>query len=105
MVFKYDKYIWKILNKYGGKNSDHMLWLKLCQYFKEDNPMSDDKIKEQLDKLKAEQKAKSNKRKFVENYIKKNANRFEDKLTAVKITQKADQNLFANAIKELMKKN
>ena len=46
---------------------------------------------------------KSNKRKFVENYIKKNANRFEDKLTAVKITQKADKNLFANAIKELMK--
>ena len=67
--------------------------------------MSDNRIKEQLDILKSEQKAKSNKRKFVENYIKKNANRFEDKLTAVKITQKADQNLFANAIKELMKKN
>ena len=67
--------------------------------------MSDNKIKEQLDRLKSEQKAKSNKKKFVENYIKKNATRFEDKLTAVKITQKADQNLFANAIKELMKKN
>jgi hypothetical protein len=65
--------------------------------------MSDDRIKEQLDILKSEEKAKSNKRKIVENYIKKNANRFEDKLTAVKITQKADQNLFANAIKELMK--
>ena len=65
--------------------------------------MSDDRIKEQLDILKSEEKAKSNERKFVENYIKKNANRFEDKLTAVKITQKADQNLFANAIKELMK--
>ena len=67
--------------------------------------MSDNKIKEQLDRLKSEQKAKSNKKKFVENYIKKNATRFEDKLNAVKITQKADQNLFANAIKELMKKN
>ena len=67
--------------------------------------MSDNRIKEQLDRLKSEQKAKSNKKKFVENYIKKNATRFEDKLTAVKITQKADQNLFASAIKELMKKN
>ena len=65
--------------------------------------MSDNRIKEQLDILKSEEKAKSNKRKFVENYIKKNTNRFEDKLTAVKITQKTDQNLFANAIKELMK--
>ena len=65
--------------------------------------MNDDRLKEQLDILKSEEKAKSNKRKFVENYIKKNATRFEDKLTAVKITQKADQNLFANAIKELMK--
>ena len=67
--------------------------------------MSDNRIKEQLDILKSEEKAKSNKRKFVENYIKKNATRFEDKLTAVKITHKADQNLFASAIKELMKKN
>ena len=33
--------------------------------------MSDDRIKEQLDILKSEEKAKSNKRKFVENYIKK----------------------------------
>ena len=67
--------------------------------------MSDNRIKEQLNILKSEEKAKSNKRKFVENYIKKNATRFEDKLTAIKITQKADQNLFASAIKELMKKN
>ena len=65
--------------------------------------MSDNRINEQLDILKSEEKAKSKKKKFLENYIKKNANRFEDKLTAVKITQKADQNLFANAIKELMK--
>ena len=28
----------KILNKYSGKDSEHMLWLKLCQYFKKDNP-------------------------------------------------------------------
>ena len=28
----------KILYKYGGKDSDHMLLLKLCQYFREDNP-------------------------------------------------------------------
>ena len=45
----------KILYKYGGKDSEHMLWLKLCQYFREDNPnfdadkfldiISDDKLK------------------------------------------------------------
>ena len=28
----------KILNKYSWKDSDHMVLLKLCQYFKEDNP-------------------------------------------------------------------
>ena len=28
----------KILNKYGGKDSEHMLLLKLCQYFRKDNP-------------------------------------------------------------------
>ena len=28
----------KILNKYSGKDSEHMLLLKLCQYFREDNP-------------------------------------------------------------------
>ena len=67
--------------------------------------MSENRIKQQLNKFKAEQKAQSKKRKFVESYIKENPNRFEDKLTAVKVTQKADQNLFANAIRELMKKN
>ena len=67
--------------------------------------MSDNRVKKQLNKLKAEQKAKSTKRKFVEKYIKDSTNKFEDKLTAVKITQKADQDLFANAIKALMKKN
>ena len=66
--------------------------------------MSDNRVKKQLNKLKAEQKAKSTKRKFVENYLKDSTNKFEDKLTAVKITQKADQDLFANAIKALMKK-
>ena len=35
---KYYIAIAKILNKYSGKDNDHMLWLKLCQYFKEDNP-------------------------------------------------------------------
>ena len=44
----------KILNKYSWKDSDHMILLKLCQYFKEDNPnfnadkfldvVSDDKL-------------------------------------------------------------
>ena len=67
--------------------------------------MSENRVKQQLNKFKAEQKAQSRKRKFVESYIKENPNRFEDKLTAVKVTQKADQNLFANAIRELMKKN
>ena len=67
--------------------------------------MSENRVKQQLIKFKAEQKAQSRKRKFVESYIKKNANSFEDKLTAVKITQKTDRNLFANAIRELMKKN
>ena len=28
----------KILYKYGGKDSDHMILLKLCEYFKKDNP-------------------------------------------------------------------
>ena len=28
----------KILNKYSWKDSDHMILLKLCQYFEEDNP-------------------------------------------------------------------
>ena len=67
--------------------------------------MSENRAKQQLKKFKAEQKAQSIKREFVESYIKENPNRFEDKLTAVKVTQKADQNLFANAIKALMKKN
>ena len=67
--------------------------------------MSENRAKQQLKKFKAEQKAQSIKREFVESYIKENPNRFEDKLTAVKVTQKADQNLFANAIRELMKKN
>ena len=31
----------KILNKYSWKDSDHMILLKLCQYFKEDNPNFD----------------------------------------------------------------
>ena len=67
--------------------------------------MSENRVKQQLNKLKAEQKAKSTKRKFVENFINDSTNKFEDKLNAVKITQKADQDLFANAIKVLMKKN
>ena len=66
--------------------------------------MSENRAKQQLKKFKAEQKAQSIKREFVESYIKENPNRFEDKLTAVKVTQKADQNLFANAIRELIKK-
>ncbi len=66
--------------------------------------MTENRVTKQLNKFKAEQKAQSRKRKFVESYIKENPNRFEDKLTAVKVTQKADQNLFANAIRELMKK-
>ena len=37
-------------------------------------------------------------------YIKNNSNKFQDKLNVVKITQKADTDLFANAIKALMKK-
>ena len=31
----------KILNKYIGKDSEHMLLLKLCQYFKKNNPNFD----------------------------------------------------------------
>tara|TARA_B100000963_G_C22017100_1_gene405424 strand:+ start:121 stop:324 length:204 start_codon:yes stop_codon:yes gene_type:complete len=66
--------------------------------------MIENRVKQQLNKLKAEQKAKSNKRKSFESYIKNNSNRFQDKLNVVKITQKADTDLFANAIKALMKK-
>ena len=66
--------------------------------------MIENRVKQQLNKLKAEQKAKSKKRKSLERYIKDNSNRFQDKLNVVKITQKADTDLFANAIKALMKK-
>ena len=66
--------------------------------------MIENRVKQQLNKLKAEQKAKSKKRKSLENYIEDNSNRFQDKLNVVKITQKADTDLFANAIKALMKK-
>tara|TARA_Y100001934_G_C11803997_1_gene518461 strand:+ start:148 stop:351 length:204 start_codon:yes stop_codon:yes gene_type:complete len=66
--------------------------------------MIENRVKQQLNKLKAEQKAKSKKRKSFESYIKNNSNRFQDKLNVVKITQKADTDLFANAIKALMKK-
>jgi hypothetical protein len=66
--------------------------------------MTENRVKQQLNKLKAEQKAKSKKRKSLESYIKDNSNRFQDKLNVVKITQKADTDLFANAIKALMKK-
>ena len=61
--------------------------------------MIENRVKQQLNKLKAEQKAKSKKRKSLESYIKDNSNRFQDKLNVVKITQKADTDLFANAIK------
>ena len=37
-------------------------------------------------------------------YYKENSNKFQDKLNVVKIPQKADTDLFANAIKALMKK-
>lgn len=66
--------------------------------------MIENRVKQQLNKLKAEQKAKSKKRKSLESYIKDNSSRFQDKLSVVKITQKADTDLFANAIKALMKK-
>tara|TARA_Y100000991_G_C21703442_1_gene234740 strand:+ start:236 stop:439 length:204 start_codon:yes stop_codon:yes gene_type:complete len=66
--------------------------------------MIENRVKQQLNKLKAEQKAKSKKRKSLESYIKDNSYRFQDKLNVVKITQKADTDLFANAIKALMKK-
>ena len=66
--------------------------------------MTENRVKQQLNKLKAEQKAKSKKRKSLESYIKDNSNRFQDKLNVVKITQEADTDLFANAIKALMKK-
>ena len=66
--------------------------------------MIENRVKQQLNKLKAEQKAKSKKRKSLESYIKDNSNRFQDKQNVVKITQKADTDLFANAIKALMKK-
>lgn len=55
MTKKHYTEIAKILNKYSGKDSDHMLLLKLCEYFIKDNPnfnadkfldiVSDDKLK------------------------------------------------------------
>ena len=66
--------------------------------------MTETRLNQQLKKLKAEQKAKSRKKNSFESYIKVKTNKFEDKLTAVKITQKTDIDLFSNAIRELMKK-
>ena len=67
--------------------------------------MNQDRLKIQLQRLKAEQRAKARKRKLLEDSIKINPNKFEDKLSAVKTTQKADKDLFASAIRTLMKKN
>ena len=67
--------------------------------------MNENRVKQQLSKFKAEQKAKSRKRNLLKNYIKVNPNKYEDKLNAMKITQQADKDLFANALKTLMRRN
>ena len=65
--------------------------------------MVDDQIKKQLTKFKAEQKAKSKRNGMFQSFYEVNTKKFEDKLTAIRVTQKANESLFTSAIKKLMK--
>ena len=63
----------------------------------------DDQLKRQLQRLKAEQKVKSQKGDLLKNFYANNSEKYEDKLNAVKVTHKVDSGLFASAIKKMMK--
>tara|TARA_B100001996_G_C18485650_1_gene525562 strand:+ start:269 stop:484 length:216 start_codon:yes stop_codon:yes gene_type:complete len=65
--------------------------------------MDDDQLKQHLRKLKAEQKAKSKRDDQFKSLFSTNSNKFEDKLTAIRVTHKADGGLFTSAIKKMMK--
>ncbi|MDG2354725.1 MAG: hypothetical protein P8L82_01770 [Paracoccaceae bacterium] len=65
--------------------------------------MDDDQVKRQLSKFKAEQKAKSKQSDQLKSFFATNSRKFEDKLTAIKVTHKADDGLFTSAIRKLMK--
>ena len=65
--------------------------------------MEDDQLKQQLRKFKAEQKAKSKRDDQLKSFFAGNSKKFEDKLTAIRVTNKADGGLFTSAIKKLMK--
>ena len=63
----------------------------------------DDQLKRQLQRLKAEQKVKSQKGDLLKNFYANNSEKYEDKLNAVKVTHKVDSGFFASAIKKMMK--
>ncbi len=65
--------------------------------------MDDDQVKNQLRKFKAEQKAKSKQSEKLKSFFAGNSNKFEDKLTAIRVTHKANDSLFTSAIRKLMK--
>ncbi len=65
--------------------------------------MDDDQVKRQLRKFRAEQKAKSKQNDQLKSFFAANSKKFEDKLTAIKVTHKADDSLFTSAIRKLMK--
>ena len=65
--------------------------------------MDNEQVKRQFRKFKAEQKAKSKRDDQLKSLFAGNSKKFEDKLTAIRVTHKADGSLFTSAIKKLMK--
>ena len=62
----------------------------------------DDQLKRQLRRFQAEQKLKSEKGNLLKNFFADNSEKYEDKLNAVKVTNKVDGGLFTSAIKKMM---
>ena len=63
----------------------------------------DDQLKRQLRRFQAEQKTKSEKGNLIKKFFADNSEKYEDKLNAVKVTNKVDGGLFTSAIKKMMK--
>ena len=66
--------------------------------------MEDNRNKLQLQRLKAEQKAKSKKNDLLTSFVNKNSDKLEDKLNVIRVTHKADGGLFTTAIKKMMRR-
>ena len=62
----------------------------------------DDQLKRQLRRFQAEQKLKSKKSNLIKKFFADNSEKYEDKLNAVKVTNKVDGGLFTSAIKKMM---